>query len=68
MLWWRLEEEILEMSRWMGIQSNALERSREATTVRDGGGFWLKPLAMGVEILSKEDVVEWSFLKPCCEG
>ena len=56
------------MSRWIGIQSNALEMSREATTVLEGGGFWLKPLAMGVEILSKEDVVEWSFLKPCCEG
>ena len=58
MLWWMLEEEILEMSRWMGIQSKALERSREATTVLEGGCFWLKPLAIGVEIFSKEEVVE----------
>ena len=55
MLWWMLEEEILEISRWMGIQSNALERS---TTVLEGGCFWLKPLAMGVEIFSREEVVE----------
>ena len=50
-----MEEKILEMSRWKGIQSNALERSREATTVLEGGCFWLKPLAIGVEIFSKED-------------
>ena len=58
MFWWMLEEEILEMNRWMVIQSNALERSREAMTVLEGGCFWLKPLAIGVEILSKEEVVE----------
>ena len=42
----------------MGIQSKALERSREATTFLEGGCFWLKPLAVGVKIFSKEEVVE----------
>ena len=42
----------------MGMQSKALERSMEATVVRLGGGFWLKPLAMLVERLRSEEVVE----------
>jgi len=42
----------------MGMQSKALERSMEATVVRLGGGFWLKQLAMVVERLRSEEVVE----------
>ena len=39
MLWWMLEEEILEMKSLIGIQSNALERSREETAVLEEGCF-----------------------------
>ena len=42
----------------MGMQSKALERSMEAMVVRLGGVFWLKPLAMAVERLMSEEVVE----------
>ena len=45
--------------------SKALERSMDARVVRLGGRFWLKPLAMEVERLRSEDVVEWRGLKPC---
>lgn len=58
MLGWRFEEETFWRSKWMGMQSKALERSMEATVVRLGGGFWLKPLAMVVERLRSEEVVE----------
>jgi len=57
-LGWRLEEEIFCRSKWMGMQSKALERSMEAMVVRLGGVFWLKPLAMAVERLMSEEVVE----------
>ena len=57
MLEWRLELEILEIRRWIGMQSNALEKSIEATVVRRGL-VWLKPLAMEVERFNREEVVE----------
>ena len=65
MFGWRFEEEIFWRRRWIGMQSKALERSMDATVVRLGGRFWLKPLAMEVERLRSEDVVEWRGLKPC---
>ena len=49
--------EILEIRRWIGMQSNALEKSIEATVVRRGL-VWLKPLAMEVERFNREEVVE----------
>ena len=57
MLEWRLELEILEIRRWIGMQSNALEKSIEGTVVRRGL-VWLKPLAMEVERFNREEVVE----------
>ena len=52
----------------MGMQSKALERSMEATVVRLGGEFWLKPSAIEVERLRSEEVVEWRVLKPFWVG
>ena len=44
------------------MQSKALEKSIAATRVLEGGLFLLKPMATGVEIWRRAEVVEWSGL------
>ena len=44
--------------------SNALLIS--SATVRSGGLFWLKPVAMVLYMLCSAVLVEWLLLKPCC--
>ena len=43
--------------------SNAL--SSATVIVRSGGLFWLKPVAIGLFMLSSAVLVEWLLLKPC---
>ena len=35
-------------------------------SVRSGGLFWLKPVAMVLLMLCSAVLVEWLLLKPCC--
>ena len=37
-----------------------------SATVRSGGLFWLKPVAMVLFMLCSAVLVEWLILKPCC--
>ena len=53
------------MSLWWLTVSNAFDMSRETSTVRFGGGFWLNPSAMVLVMLLRTVVVEWRGLKPC---
>ncbi len=44
------------------MQSKALEMSIVTARVLEGGLFLLKPMATGVEIWRRADVVEWRCL------
>ena len=46
--------------------SNALLMSSATVSVRSGGLFWLKPVAMVLFMLCSAVTVEWFPLKPCC--
>ena len=56
---------IFWMSLCMLTVSKACEKSSATSTVRDGGGFWLKPVMMGSRMVCKAVVVECFVLKPC---
>ena len=45
---------------------NVLLISSATVTVRSGGLFWLKPVAMVLVMLCSAVLVEWLVLKPCC--